>query len=301
MNVREMLENIPGGIEETIKKKAPKISGRIDNIVVCGMGASGISGDVLRDYLKYESKIPVIVSRATKLPKFVGKNTLVFAITYSGKTEETLSSIKDAKRKRAKLVVISSKKMGGKSILVPKGLLPRMGLPYLFFSILMVLEKSKIVKRQASYVKETIKVMKKLDKAKVKQMADKINKTPIFYAPEHFACVVTRMMTQVNENAKMVSHYGVFTELNHNEIESKDFNKFNVVILRDREDKETQRFIKLAKHIIGRHIEIKSKGNSLMARMFYMIYFCDWISYFLALRRGTDPLKMPAIDYIKTH
>ncbi len=299
MNTREMLNNFPNAIEETMKYKVPKITGKINHIVVCGMGGSGISGDILRDYLKYETKIPVTCVKTNKLPRFVDRNTLVFAITYSGKTEETLSCIRDAKRRRAKLVVISSKNTKG-WVNVPSGLLPRMGLPYLFFSVLMVMEKSKLIRKQTPYIRETIRLLRQFNKKNAENVARKISKTPVIYAPESLACVATRMATQINENAKMIAPTGIFSELNHNQIES-DYRNFNVIIFRDKEDKATQRFIRLAKHIIKNYIEIKSKGRSHLAHVFYAIYFGDWISVYLAKRRKKNPMKMPAIDYIKSH
>jgi len=75
------------------------------------MGGSAIVGDLLLGYLKLESSLPVIVNRDSHLPAFVDRQTLVFLITYSGNTMETLHNYHDALTRKAKLVAVTS---GGK-------------------------------------------------------------------------------------------------------------------------------------------------------------------------------------------
>src|SRR5438046_1676226 len=60
----------------------------IRNIVVLGMGGSGIAGDVVAAALNDELPVPVIVLKQIRTPAYVGPGTLAFAISYSGDTEE---------------------------------------------------------------------------------------------------------------------------------------------------------------------------------------------------------------------
>ena len=78
------------------------------NIVCTGLGGSAIGSDVLRSYLWHEAKVPLFVNRNYLLPGFVDERTLVIVSSYSGDTEETISAYRDASKKRAKLIVVTS-------------------------------------------------------------------------------------------------------------------------------------------------------------------------------------------------
>ena len=76
---------------------------KINNIVISGMGASAISGDIVQNLLKDRIDVPVFVNRQYDLPKWVDKNTLLISQSYSGDTEETLSTFKSGSQKRCKI------------------------------------------------------------------------------------------------------------------------------------------------------------------------------------------------------
>lgn len=81
------------------RKFSPKKK-KYSNLVVCGMGGSGIGGRVLKNLLKKEIKIPIEVTSDYELPEFVGSKTLAFTVSYSGNTEETVSCYREAKKKK---------------------------------------------------------------------------------------------------------------------------------------------------------------------------------------------------------
>ena len=70
----------------------------INNIIVCGMGGSGFTGDLLKVYLSDTSHVIEVIKGYT-LPKYVNRKSLVFAISYSGNTEETISAYRSAIRR----------------------------------------------------------------------------------------------------------------------------------------------------------------------------------------------------------
>ena len=110
-NMLQAIKDFPNQCREALSlPKGLSISNEINNIVIAGMGGSAIGGDLLKVYLS-DTNIPVHVSRGYKLPSFANENSLVFAVSYSGNTEETLSSLKDAKEKNAQIIGITS---GGK-------------------------------------------------------------------------------------------------------------------------------------------------------------------------------------------
>jgi glucose/mannose-6-phosphate isomerase len=95
-NMFEVLSNFSGQIKEAcdigngIELKDDY--SQVKHIIICGMGGSAIGGDLLRSLIQFEIKIPVYINRNYRLPAFAGKDSLVIDSSYSGNTEETLSS-----------------------------------------------------------------------------------------------------------------------------------------------------------------------------------------------------------------
>src|SRR3989339_1167473 len=107
-NMLEVLDNFPKQCKDALAlPKGIMVKGEVTSIVVCGMGGSAIGGDLLKMYTN-ETKLPVFVVRDYKVPEFVDNYTLVFVVSYSGNTEETLSAFHDAKAKGAKIISITS-------------------------------------------------------------------------------------------------------------------------------------------------------------------------------------------------
>src|SRR5674476_1616898 len=57
---------------------------QIENVVVLGMGGSGIAGDVVVAAAAPFMSVPVTVVKGYELPDFVGGSSLVFAMSFSG-------------------------------------------------------------------------------------------------------------------------------------------------------------------------------------------------------------------------
>jgi glucose/mannose-6-phosphate isomerase len=108
----QWIADFPKQVEEAVqigKQATMKLNVKgVQNIVLTGLGGSAIGGDLLRSYLTEELKIPFFVNRYYALPEFVGKNTLVIVSSYSGNTEETISSHKDAIKRKARVLCIST-------------------------------------------------------------------------------------------------------------------------------------------------------------------------------------------------
>ncbi len=311
-NMLQVLNNFSGQCREALGlPKGISVPSDISNIVVLGMGGSAIGGDLLKSYL-INSKVPVTVARDYKAPSFVDGNSLVFAVSYSGNTEETLSAFRDAKSKNANIIGITS---GGqlaaecsKLITIPAGLQPRAALGYLFFPMLGVLHNSNITRVRNEDLNETLELLKKSDNFNSfgENLAKKIkDKIPIIYSSEALAPVAMRWKTQVNENAKMPAFYNIFSEMNHNEIvgyRSID-RKFTAVLIRDKNDNDRiKKRMNICKQIMERAVDVHDvevQGNSLLARMFSTIYLGDFFSYHLAMWNRVDPTPVEIIEDMK--
>ncbi|MDD5131957.1 MAG: bifunctional phosphoglucose/phosphomannose isomerase [bacterium] len=304
---------------------------KVNKILICGMGGSAIVGDLLQGYLKLESELPVIVNRDSHLPAFVDRQTLVFVVTYSGNTKETLHNFQSALAKKAKIIAVTS---GGKMcqaailnkipyIKVKADGLPRASIGLLFFPVLNILQDLGLIADKKKDIRETLRVINRLGRqwggnSGIRQNRAKIlalsllGKIPVLYGATSLMDGISRRWKgMINENTKMFAAYNTFPEIAHNEIECWQSlgnlrKHFKVIVLQDRmaypEDKK--RLI-LGTHLIEKYIgkteTAAPVGTSALARLFSMIYLGDLISVYLAFLYATDPSLMPNIDYIKKH
>ncbi len=308
--------------------KAPKFSGSASSILITGLGGSAIGGDLLRAYLGNEINVPVIVNRHYTLPKFVGKKTLVIASSYSGNTEETLSALKEALHRKARVLCISTggdlTKLARKHklpcIAIPGGLQPRAALGYSFFPLLVTLANAGFITPKDKDIKETLALLKtkaieygnpESSTNAPLQLAEKIKgKLPIVYSSsERLDAVNLRWRGQIEENAKQLAYGNLLPEMNHNELVGWNMLKdllaqTFVVFLRDRGDHPRVSVREdITKSIVAQYSsgvsEVWSEGISLLARMFFLIQFGDWMSYYLAILNNQDPTPVKAIDHLK--
>ncbi|UCE37395.1 MAG: bifunctional phosphoglucose/phosphomannose isomerase [Thermoplasmata archaeon] len=327
------VQNFPKQIEE-----AKSISERTDlevfqphQILIAGVGGSAIGGDILASWLFKRINIPIFVNRAYKLPTFVGEKTLLFTVSYSGNTEETLSLFDEGIKKRCRIVAITSggeltrrcKAENVKLISIPSGKPPRASVAYLFMPIVVTLKKLGIYDsdREVAVAIDNLNALKgKLvpenptDKNPAKQIAQQLQgETPIIYGLAIFNAIARRWQTQLNENSKVLAWHSTFPEMNHNEIEAwahdGNSNKFTAVLLRDNFKMEgrLQKRVSLTKNtILEKHakkvIEVVAEGGEekdYLARMLYLMYLGDFVSIYLAILRGENPTPVSAIEGFK--
>ncbi len=151
------------------------------NIVVAGLGGSAIGGDLLKDWAKTQLKVPIEVSREYRLPEYAGKKTLALICSYSGDTEETLSSFLDALERKCMIFCISSggalikyaQKHNVPYLQVPGGMPPRAALPYMLVPLLVLLEKAGLVKGVTEELDEAIVLLKKISYENGPDMSNK--------------------------------------------------------------------------------------------------------------------------------
>jgi glucose/mannose-6-phosphate isomerase len=329
----DCLLDFPKQVEEayrTGKKSNVKVrASGFTSIVLTGLGGSAIGGDLLRAYLSDECRIPLTVNRHYTLPASVGSKTLVIVSSYSGNTEETISAQKDATRRKAKVVCISTggevtrfaRKHKQPCIETPGGLQPRAALGYSFFPLLVFLSASGFIKPKDRDIRETIALLRL--KAEVYrhpdheenpavQLARKFKgHLPVVYsASDHLDAVNVRWRGQFAENAKQLAYGNLLPEMNHNELVGWNslrnlLKEIHVIFLRDRgeharvsvREEITKKIVTDYAHGVS---EVWSEGKSLLARMFSLIHLGDWVSYYLAILNNQDPTPVKAIDFLKS-
>lgn len=302
---------------------------KFKNIVVAGLGGSAIGGDLVRSYLQEWLDIPMIVVRDYVLPGFVGKDSLVIASSYSGNTEETLSAYSQALAVGAHILAITTggelgeraAKEANQIITIPGGLMPRAALGYSFFPMLLALARLGLCPKQGDAVRKTQELLDERrrlfgknvpqDENPAKQAACVWNKhLPILYGAQvRYDAVALRIKCQIAENAKQLAFCNVVPEFNHNELVG--YGKVDHVaklltvhIIRDRADHRRTGFrMAIVRKMIADlgipAVEIESAGDDTLARMFSIIQWGDFASYYLAMLNGVDPTPIEAIDHLK--
>ncbi len=302
----------------------------IAKVVITGLGGSAIGGDILRVLTAGRMPVPVTVNRDYSLPHFVGPDTLVFAVSYSGNTEETLCAFEEARRRGAALVAVTTggalakaaQSCGVPVITVPGGLAPRAAVGYLFFPLLRTLEHLGFLPDAAAEMEEAAEVLKTMHEQSLgphvpqeqnpaKQLARKLyGRLPVIWGSSGTTEVAAqRWKGQINENAKAPAYWNVFPELNHNEIVGFRFpasvlKNVHVVVLRDAGDHpRVQKRIEITAKVIDGAVdgitEVMSQGKGFLARIFSLIYTGDYTSVYLAALYGIDPGPVEVIDYLK--
>ncbi len=324
----DVLENFPEQIEEVVEElDLNLLPFQPDEIVVAGMGGSGIVGDILKSFLANRIKIPIYVNKDYNLPSFVDENTLLFVVSYSGNTEETLNAAREGMKRKAKVVGISSdgeleslcKERGVVFIQAPKGYHPRAAIAFLFIPVLKMLSEMLIYDSDVAIL-DAISELKELrDKIKpdveeeenmAKQLAKRIKgKIPIIYGHSIYNAVANRWHTQFNENAEILSWFGAFPEMNHNEVVGwkgdENSERFIPILLRNnKEDDRIDKRIEVTKEKVFKPvtddiIEVWAKADTQLARILYLIYLGDYVSIYLALLYGRDPSPVKIIDELK--
>ncbi len=290
-----------------------------NNVVVTGLGGSGIGGSIVQNYVFDKLAIPFSVNKDYFLPKFVDHNSLVIVCSYSGNTEETLDALNKAMSMGATVVCVTS---GGKvaaiaadhnldCLIVPGGMPPRSCLGYSLVQILFVINHFGLIDN--SFIGEINTAINRLEtentqiQAKAAELAAQIlGKLPIIYSSATYEGVAIRFRQQLNENSKLLCWHAVIPEMNHNELVGwRDAaNDKVVIILRNRDDFDrVQTRMEINKQVIEKHtsniIEVYSEGSSYWEKAFYLIYLTDWVSVLLADLRHLDATEVKVIDFLK--
>lgn len=290
-----------------------------DNVVICGMGGSGIGGKLVYSWIQSELKIPVLFCQDYSLPNFVGEKTLLIASSNSGNTEETLISTEKGRVKGATIVGICS---GGKLktycdkynfnyIIVPGGAPPRTTLAFSIVQLLHVFNSYKLIdsnhfediKRSQSIL--TDKSFEINEKAKDLAMFIE-NKHIMIYSEAIDEPIAIRARQQFNENSKRLVGHHVIPEMNHNELLgwTGGNEDYGVIILDSGKlnEKNYQR-LNFSKAFISnktKHIyTINALGNTNIERSLYLIHLIDWASYYYAVNNNIDSIEINVIEELK--
>ena len=326
-NMRQIIINFPKqfriGIEaaKNVHLKPGLLLRAPENIIICGMGGSGLPGDILVTL----RPLDIFTYKSYHLPPQAGNESLIICISYSGNTEETLSSFQAALNRKLPIISLTtggkleelSKKYGLPwAKLPPPYIPPRLALGQMFAALLQILANHNLVEEEI--VDELLKVEEKLKTERLEIQGKKLTKEifrriPIIYTSRRFREISWIWKNSLNETAKILAICNYFPELNHNETvgfwrinEMQIPNeKLHVIILRDPEDSHPRilKQMEIAKDLIekeGIKVEfIDMKGKTMLEKIFSSVLLGFWTAYWLALEYKIDPTPIKAIEEFK--
>ena len=304
-------------------------AGAVEQVVVLGMGGSGITGDVVAAVSAPLLPVPVIVSKSYECPAFVGPQSLVFAVSASGNTEETVQAATDAAEAGARLVVVTgggqlgrlAGSWGAPLIPVPTDIpQPRAALAAMAMPPLVVLDHLGLYRGGKSWISAAVEQLKIRrdeiegagDSSAPAAVARRIGRTMalVHGGGSVGATAAQRWKTQINENAKAPAWWSAQPELCHNEIcgwgQNGDVTRQLVTAVALRHEGEHpqvgRRFDlvgEILREVVAEVVEVHAAGDGDLAQLFDLILFGDYVSLWLAAEYGVDPGPVPVLVDLK--
>ena len=300
--------------------------GGIEHVVVLGMGGSGIASDIVAAAAGPFMPVPVVVAKSYELPAFVSDESLVFAVSYSGDTEETIEAVTEAAVQGAMVVAVTTggelarlaEAWGAPLVPVPSDIpQPRAALGALAVPPLVVLEELGLFPGASQWIDLAVRRLRaRRDEltapgSLAERLARHIGRTiPLIYGGGLGAVAAQRWKTQLNENAKIPAFWNAQPELCHNEIagwgQHGDLTRQAVTLVALRHDFEhpqvMRRFdvvFRMVDEVVAGIDEVQAGGEGQLAQLLDLILVGDFTSLQLALNEGVDPGPVPALDEIK--
>lgn len=321
--MKKLIEDFTSHLKEAMEIGAradlKKSDRQFKNIVICGLGGSGIGGTIVAQLLADHISVPIVLNKDYSIPSFVNEDTLIIASSYSGNTEETLEAVNAGIAKGAEFCVVTSggklqtlaEEKGANLILVPAGMPPRGAFGYSFPQLYFVMEHYGLIDSAFKADFATAGALIDGEEADIKSQAEDMahylkDKMGILYSDAAFEGVCVRFRQQLNENSKVLCWHHAIPEMNHNELVGwkQQNDQLAVVVFRNETDHpRTQKRMDLCKGIFEGYTpnvrEYWSKGDTMLQRTLYLIHLGDWTSYYLSELNGVDILEIEVINYLK--
>ena len=298
------------------------------DLLIVGMGGSGVAGDVLKLVMNETTQTNVDVRKAYGIPKVIAdRNPKCLFISYSGNTEETVEAVNDAIQYNLDWSVITS---GGQLlelalehkkhyVKVPSGLQPRAAFGLMTKAVMHFVSSDE----SGKYLQQCDQAGDYLNNVLANQSENEIlsqalaisneikKKTSVIYGGTPLTYLVAqRWKTQINENAKSKAFVGYMPEIHHNEILSWEANReesknnFQLLFLRSsNENSQVSKRFELTKKIIGDKVNISEIENisseNIISNLFHLTLLGDLVSVYMAENLDIDPYDITAIEELK--
>ncbi len=324
----EHVLNLGNQLQKELETSMDFVIDSYNDLLIVGMGGSGVAGDVLKLVLNETSQINVEVRKAYGIPEVVAnRRPKCLFISYSGNTEETVEAVNDAIRYKLDWSVISS---GGQLlelaeeherpfVKVPPGLQPRAAFGLMTKAVMHYVSSDidrkylEMCDQAGDYLNKSLANQSENQLlSQALQISKEIgSKTSVIYGGTSLTYLVAqRWKTQINENAKSKAFVGYMPEIHHNEILSWEANReesknnFQLLFLRSsNENSQVSKRFELTKKIIGDKVNISEIENisseNIISNLFHLTLLGDLVSVYMAENLDIDPYDITAIEELK--
>jgi glucose/mannose-6-phosphate isomerase len=338
--VAESIELLPDQMRQVLGDarliKIPREYNKITNVVVSGMGGSNLGTHFTRSAWGDKIKVPVSIIAGYEVPAYVDKNTLFLISSYSGTTEEPLSTYRIAKKRGAKIAAITENSKKSKLLKImlrdnvpgyifkpdlnPSGQ-PRLGVGYSIFGQAVIMAKTGLFSIKTKEMEDIIanleiwtRKLRPISPAS-QNLAKKLctatyKKIPIFVASQHLAGNLHVVRNQMNECSKQFADYLEIPDLNHHLMEGLQFPGENkkilsfVFFMSKFYDKRIEKRFELTRQIVKKnkiatHVQAL-KGKTKLIESFELLQLGEWLSYYLGILNQINPAEIPYVDWFKS-
>lgn len=313
---------------DAVLKNSDHDAREITKVVIAGMGGSALAGLLAKALLEEQLLIPFEVVREYELPTYVDGSTLVVASSYSGNTEETISSLEQARECGAQIGVLAA---GGKlietaeehsiaHIVLPGGMQPRMAMLANLRALVTLLAHFGVVSNSlndelaqtADWLREQTQQWLpdvSTDKNEAKQLALlAVGKTPVIYGGRLTGPIAYKWKISWNENAKNIAFWDVLPEFNHNEFigwsshpVDKPFVVFDLISSHEhpRIRKRFEVSDRLLSGLRPKANQIHLAGETVLQQLLAGCILADFVSIYVAILNGVDPTPVVLVEKFK--
>lgn len=320
----EMLIAQCGQILEDAKSfSLPSEYSEIKNIIFSGMGGSALGAQVVYHLYKKELSVPFYINNDYSLPGFADENTLVILSSYSGTTEETIASAKEAISKKCKITAITT---GGElaDIMSANNLpflkfnpknnpcgQPRLGTGYSVFGAIALLSKADVLKIDENSLLKSIFPVKEYSEM-IRDEAIRLaqglkDRIPVIFSAEFLIGTSHVLRNQFNETSKNFSAYSPLPELNHHLMEGlknpKDKRLTVLFLESDLYSDKLKKRIELTKDVVKKnhipYLSYKTASPDKLGQALEVLSLGGYLTFYLSILYDQDPSLIPWVDYFK--
>jgi glucose/mannose-6-phosphate isomerase len=294
-------------------------------IILCGMGGSALAAEFIRSWLVDRLPVPVEIMRGYDLPAYAGEHTPIIASSYSGNTEETLACLDQARAKNLPLMTMDSggqlqelaQKYGYAHALVPGGLQPRLAILFEVKALAQIIEQLGLLEgivdeleTNAEWLLSEINYfLPNIVTAEnpAKKIAEQLLGHPVvIYGGPTLAFAAMKWKIDLNENAKSAAFWNQLPEFNHNEFlgwqhAGKDLRV--VELQSDLDNAQVKKRFEISNRLLSGKMPaptiVEAQGQTKLQQLLWAILLGDFVSAYLAILQGIDPIPVELIEKLK--
>lgn len=298
-------------------------------VVIVGVGGSAIGGDLVATLAASCSPVPVQVWRETSPPALDG-DTLLIACSHSGESLETIGAYLVAQRTACRRVVVGT---GGRLMRLAAASgdpcfrydhagPPRSALGHSVFTLLGILGAQGVLPALEDDVRATLPELAATTarahpaapeaENPAKRLARELSgRVPVFIGDGRTSVVARRWQNQVNENSKQWAFSGALPEIGHNLVEGfgQPVGAPLIAVLLAAAPRLSLQYAQRVAIVAELEaaaiphalveLDTDDERQLLLALLLRGCLLGDWVSYYLALLNGVDPLPVSAIARAK--